>query len=493
MSSLRIAFVTPEAVPFAKTGGLADVSGALTKTLAEMGHSVKLFMPKYRQVSRTASNMTRLDFRVKCRIGEAAFEGDVFYLPGAKAGLEVYFIGNDYFFDRSELYRDPETKMDYNDNDERFIFFCKAVMQTVKNLGWTPDVIHANDWQSALVPAFLKTSHKGNDLFRNTRSVFTIHNMGFQGKFPADTFQKLGLDSSYFRAAGPFEFWDDVNFMKSAIYFADRITTVSPTYANEIQLSDEYGKGLHGVLKSRSDHLSGVLNGVDYNIWSPKRDGLIPYRYYPGNLSGKKKNKLELLRKCGFPIRMEHPLIGVVSRLDVQKGFDLLEEIIDDVLSLDIQFVLLGTGDERYHLLFQNVEQRYRDKFRAFLEFDNRLAHLIEAGADMFLMPSRYEPCGLNQLYSLKYGTVPIVRKTGGLADTVIDFDEDSLWGTGFVFEKYESGKLLKTIRRAVSLFSRKRVWHKIVKQGMSQDFSWQNSARKYTELYFDVLDSADH
>lgn len=488
MGNLNIAFVTPEAVPFAKTGGLADVSGALPGSLARLGHSVKLFMPKYTVVNHNSPNLSRLDFKISCPVGGKDFEGDVFYLSDRGNGSEVYFIANDSFFDRQELYIDPETGQDYSDNDERFIFFCRAVIQAIRNLGWQPDVIHAHDWQSALIPAYMRILHRDDPVFNRARTVFTIHNMGYQGKFPVGTFRKLGIDDSYLNVEGPFEFWGEVNFMKSAIVLADRITTVSPAYAEEIQKSDEYGKGLQGVLKDRSGELTGILNGVDYDQWSPKTDKLIPYNYIPLNLSGKKKNKLELLHRCKFPVRMEHPLMGVISRLDVQKGFDLLEEIMKDILNLKLQFVLLGTGDEKYHEFFSQIEKKYPDKFKAFLGFDNGLAHLIEAGCDIFLMPSRYEPCGLNQMYSLKYGTVPIVRKTGGLADSVIDFDEDRLLGTGFVFENYDSGKLLGTVKRAVKLFGRKRVWHKIVKQGMSQDFSWDKSAQKYSELYRKIL-----
>jgi starch synthase len=314
--------------------------------------------------------------------------------------------------------------------------------------------------------------------------------MGYQGLFPAELYPELGIDKSHFHPEGPFEFWGKVNFMKAGISFADRITTVSPTYAEEIQQSDEFGKGLEGVLKERSEKLSGILNGVDYDQWSPERDSLIPSPYHISNLSGKKKNKLELLHKCCLPIRMEHPLIGMISRLDIQKGFDLLEEIMDEIMGLNVQFVLLGTGDEKYHEFFRDMEKKYPDRFKAFLMFDNKLAHLIEAGCDMFLMPSHYEPCGLNQLYSLKYGTVPIVRKTGGLADSVTDFDEASLEGTGFVFEKYDAPELLAAIRRAVELFPRKRIWYRIIKQGMQQDFSWDKSAGEYSSLYHQLMES---
>jgi starch synthase len=272
--------------------------------------------------------------------------------------------------------------------------------------------------------------------------------------------------------------------MKSAINFADIITTVSPTYAREIQESNEYGMGLEGVLKERVDDLYGILNGIDYDVWSPKKDKLIPFNFFRDNLSGKKKNKLELLHRAEFPIRMEHPLIGMISRLDSQKGFDLLAEIIDDIMKLNLQFILLGTGEPKYHRLFTDISARYKDKFKVFLQFNNKLAHLIEAASDIFLMPSRYEPCGLNQMYSMIYGTIPIVRNTGGLADTVSDFNESTGEGTGFVFEEYESSELLDCIRKVVKLFGKKRKWYKMIKRGMDQDFSWDRSARKYVDIY---------
>ena len=488
MESLKIAFITPEAVPFAKTGGLADVSGALPEALNRLGHSVKLFMPYYRQVRDNYPDLSRIDVDLKCRVGTREVFGEVYYSGDPKSGLDKYFIGNENYFDRDALYIDPETGEDFIDNDERFIYFCRAVLETIKKLNWKPDIFHANDWQSALVPSLLKTAYYEDDFFSASRSVFTIHNMGYQGLFTPETFSKLNVDPSNFYAAGPFEFWGKVNFMKSAIALSDKITTVSPTYALEIQESDEYGKGLHGVLSERAEDLTGILNGVDYEQWSPNKDKLIPHGYQISNLSGKKKNKLELLHQCGLPLRVEQPLIGVISRLDIQKGFDLLEEIMDDIMSLDLQFVLLGTGDEKYHKFFTEIEKQYPDKFKAFLAFDNKLAHLIEAGSDVFLMPSHYEPCGLNQLYSMRYGTVPIVRKTGGLADSVIDFDEAAMTGTGFVFEDYSADELLKTIKRAAGLYGKKKTWYKIVKQGMAQDFSWDSAARSYAELYYRTI-----
>jgi starch synthase len=492
MNPLKIAFVTSEAAPYAKTGGLADVSGALPRSLAKMGHKVRLFMPGYPQVNQSGFDLRRCPFSVECRIEDNNFRADFDRLNPENGSPEVYFVVNDFFYGRPELYRDPDTGNDYVDNDNRFIFFSKAVLEALKASEWQPDIIHANDWQSALIPAFLNTIYKDDNFYSRTRSLFTIHNMGFQGMFPAPTFEKLGIDRSYFFPMAPFEFYGKVNFMKAAICFADYISTVSPTYAREIQQSDEYGKGLQGVLREHSGKLTGILNGVDYEVWSPVKDRLIPHKYIVSNLSGKKKNKLALLQRCGFPVRTEHPLIGIISRLDRQKGFDLLEEVMDGILAMNVQFVVLGVGDEKYHRFFRSVEVKYPDKFRIFLELNENLAHLIEAGADIFLMPSRYEPCGLNQLYSLKYGTVPVVRKTGGLADTVTDFDPAILQGTGFVFEKYESSQLLNALKRAVEMYRRKRIWYKIIKQGMSLDFSWNEAARKYSELYYSILSGSD-
>jgi len=480
--SLKIAFVTPEAVPYAKTGGLADVSGSLPPHLCSLGHTVRLFMPKYSKLNDHPG--LQRDREIECRVGINLFSARIHRLRNIENDIETFFIDNANFFDRSGMYTDPATGDDYKDNDERFIFFCKAFFETLKALDWKPDIIHLNDWQTALIPSLLKLLYGEEPFFQDIATVLTIHNMGYQGIFPAETFAKIGFDSSHFFPTGPFEFWGGVNFMKSGIYFADMITTVSPTYAQEIQQADEFGKGLRDVLKQHRHKLTGILNGADYSIWSPEKDRLIPHRYSISNLSGKKRNKLELLHTCGFPIRMEHPLLGIISRLDRQKGFDLLEAVMDKIMQLDIQFVLLGTGDEKYHEFFKQMALQYPDKFKAFLTFSDILAHLIEAGSDIFLMPSHYEPCGLNQMYSLRYGTVPIVRKTGGLADTVVDFDEKTMIGTGFVFDDYDPDLFLETIRRAVDLYRRKRTWYKIMKQGMRQDFSWHQSAQKYSALY---------
>jgi len=488
MDKLKIAFITPEAVPFAKTGGLADISGVLPGVLSQMGHTVRLFMPYYKQVRENFPNLKSLDENYEYLIGDKSHKAQFYFLRDDDIGLEVYFVGNSHFYHRDELYRDSASGKDYNDNLDRFVFFCKAVLDLIQKRNLKTDIYHANDWQTALIPSYIKTKYRDDSFYAGAATVFTIHNMAYQGLFPAEDFDKVSLEKSYFAPEGPFEFWGKLNLMKSAISYADIISTVSPTYAGEIQESSEYGMGLEGVLKGRAGDLYGVLNGVDYSAWSPEKDRLVPHRYFIKNFSGKKKNKLELLHRAGFPVRMEHPLIGMISRLDNQKGFDLIRDIMDEILKFDLQFVLLGTGAPEYHRIFEDYGRKFPDKFKPFLTFDNRLAHLIEAGSDIFLMPSRYEPCGLNQMYSLKYGTVPIVRKTGGLADTVDDFNENTLEGTGFVFKEYTSEALLETIKRAVRIFGRRRVWYKIMKQGMLRDYSWENSAGQYIELYQKAL-----
>jgi len=488
MKKLKIAFITPEAVPFAKTGGLADISGVLPGLFSKSGHAVKLFMPMYRQVSEKYQKLESVIKDVKIPIAGKNYLADIFLFNDKATGLDIYFISNKEFFDRPELYRDNKTGKDYKDNLNRFLFFSEAVLETFRKLDWAPDVVHANDWQTALVPTFLKTKYKDDPFFSKTASIFTIHNMAYQGQFPAEEFKNIGLNKGYFAPEAYFEFWGRVNLMKAAVSLTDIVTTVSPTYAKEIQESEEYGMGLEGILKKRTNDLYGILNGVDYEIWSPGRDKLITAPYTAKNVTGKKKNKQALIKLAGLPYKKKQPLICMISRLDSQKGFDLLKEIMEQVLQLDLQFILLGTGSKQYHDYFTKLARKFPESFKPFLEFEDRLAHQIEAGADIFLMPSRYEPCGLNQMYSLKYGTVPIVRKTGGLADTIVDFDEKTLTGTGFVFEEYSSDELFKTIKRARNIFDKKKVWGKLISHGMAQDFSWENSAKKYLELYQKAL-----
>jgi len=484
MEALKILFASPEVVPFIKTGGLADVAGMLPRVLAEAGHDVKVILPHYSLIGPEYQARISTEFDFEVQAGSLKHVMTLGRLPGPAANLEFLFVGNEIFFDRPALYVDPATGLDYVDNDSRFVFFCRAALALMKKLDWKPDIIHANDWQTAMLPTYLATSELDDPFFKKTRTVYTIHNLAYQGLFPAENFPRLGLDESLFYPLSPFEYWGKVNFMKAAINCATVLNTVSERYAVEIQSSEEYGCGLEGVLRSRNVDLFGIVNGVDYNEWSPSKDRLIPHKYQPANLSGKYMNKVELIGRLGLPLREKTPLIGIITRLDDQKGLDLIADAANDIFSLDIQMVVLGTGNKKYHDLLRTLETRHPDKLKALLTYDNEMAHWIEAGADIYLMPSRYEPCGLNQLYSLKYGTPPVVRATGGLADTISDVDDATGEGTGFVFEKYDPEEMVAALKRAVTLYSRKKLWRKIMKAGMAKDFSWKASAGKYLELY---------
>lgn len=487
---MKILVAASELAPFAKTGGLGDVLGALPKALANLGHEVKTFIPRYGSIDENTYPLEALDWAVDISVDREQTPMSIEVLKDKKSKVESYFIGSETYFDRRELYRDVKTAADYADNDERFIFFNRGVLETIKKIGFKPDVVHVHDWQAGLIPVYLKTSYAEDAFFGGIKTVLTIHNLAYQGQFDKGRFGKLNLPGNLLHAAGPFEFYGKVNFLKAAMIYADKITTVSPRYAVEIQSSQELGCGLEGVLRERSGDLSGILNGVDYMVWSPSRDKSLPYTYHINNLSGKRMNKVELLGAAKLPVREKTPLVGVISRLVDQKGFDLMAQATDGLMKLNIQMILLGTGEEKYHQLFTDLERRHPEKLRAYLTFDDSLAHRLEAAADIFLMPSRFEPCGLNQMYSLKYGTVPIVREVGGLADTVVDYDPNSGGGTGFVFQEYTPEALLAAVGRAVELFTRRRAWTKLMKAGMRQNFSWEKSAQKYSELFEQIVNS---
>lgn len=483
---MKIAVVGSEAAPFARTGGLGDVLGALPKALAELGHEVILFLPAYDVIDFLKKEPANPGWSGHVKINDGRRSFEILRLKERRLPLQYIFIKNDYYFKRPGLYVDSLTGRDYTDNDERFYFFNRAVLATLKKLSFAPEIIHLHDWPTALIPALLKYSQDDN-FFAKTKTVLTVHNLAYQGQFPAERFKLLRLPPELMNATAPFEFYKKVNFLKGGLALCDKITTVSPRYAEEIQSSAELGCGLEGLLTERSKDLVGILNGVDYSIWSPSRDKKIPFRYHRANLGGKRGNKVELLKQSGLPVRDGFPLIGIVSRLVDQKGFDLFEEVAEDIFALPLQIVLLGSGDEKYHNLFLSYEKKYPDRLRAYVKFDDGLAHLIEAGADMFLMPSRFEPCGLSQMYSLKYGTVPIVRETGGLADTVKNYNETTGEGNGFVFKEYKAAALLAAIKRALSFYHSRRTWIKIVKAGMACDFSWKSSAAKYDKLFSQI------
>lgn len=471
---MKILFVTSELVPFVKTGGLADVSAALPKALALMDHDIRIIIPKYSQINQRKYKIHPLisEFPIPQFTQRATIE----HASYPSSEILVYFVKCDEYYDRADIYGN------YKDNADRAIFFSKAVLEFLKYINWSPEVIHCNDWQTALIPILLKNLYSLDHRYRPIRTLLTIHNLAYQGIFPAEKFTKTGLDKRFFNEQG-LEFWGKLNLLKAGIIFADIINTVSPTYASEIQ-TKEYGYGLEEFLVQRRDTLFGIINGIDYKLWDPRTDPYIWHQYDKTTLEKKEMNKKLLQNECKLPEK-DVPLIGVISRLVDQKGFDLFEEIIDTFFALNLQFVLLGTGMERYHDVFTEVSEKYPNKAAIFLKFDDILAHKIEAGADFFLMPSKYEPCGLNQLISLRYGTIPIVRKTGGLADSITDINTtNATQGTGFVFHDYNSTELLEIIKKAIAFYRTPKNRVTIIQRAMECDFSWQSSAKKYVQLY---------
>ncbi len=483
MPKLKILVAASEMVPFIKTGGLGDVLGALPGALAAQGHEVRVFIPHYKSLNTAGHHLENVGLSLEILVGDKRAIAEFSVIRDKRSGLLTYFVRNSGYFDRPGLYGHPETKKDFPDNDERFVFFARAVLEAAMRLGFRPDIVHAHDWQAGLTAVYLKTVYADDPFYDGAASVLTIHNLAHQGLFPGQRFAILGLPKELFWATGPFEFYGKVNFLKAAVNYADKITTVSPRYAEEIQ-TGKFGCGLEGVLRQRSDDLVGILNGVDYTVWSPSRDRRLPFRYYAANLSGKSMNKIELLGAAALPVREKTPLIGIISRLVHQKGFELIREAADRLFAMNIQMIVLGTGEKKYHKLFSLLEKKYPDKLKAFLVHDENLAHRIEAGADMFLMPSLFEPCGLNQMYSLKYGTVPIVSEVGGLVNTIVDFDPDSTEGTGFVFCEETPEAMLSAIERACRAYARRRSWTRIMKAGMRQDFSWDTAVGRYVELF---------
>jgi starch synthase len=484
---LNVLFLSSEVDPFAKTGGLADVSAALPLSVRAMDHEVRVMMPRYGSINERRSKlheMIRLkDFPIP--VGTKEFHASVksSFLETSHTKVQVYFVDNPTLFGRSGLYVHPETKKDYEDNDERFIFFCRSVFEVLKRLGWAPDLIHCNDWPTGLVPAYLKTLYAADPFFKDTRTVFTIHNMAYQGIFPASSFPKTLLPAELFGPNG-MEAYGKLNFLKAGLVFADALTTVSERYAEEIRTSEEIGAGLQGLVQKRKDVLYGILNGVDYSQWDPSADQLIPQRFDARTMDLKLENKKALCAAMGLPFQEQTPIIGMISRLADQKGFDLVGEVMEDLVKMNLQLVVLGTGEKRYHDLFERAARKHPKQVAVKLGFDNDLAHLIEAGSDIFLMPSKYEPCGLNQIYSLRYGTVPVVRATGGLEDTIDDYTASHAGATGFKFHHYTGAELLKAVGKAVHLFADHAAWRRIMKNGMAKDFSWEASAKKYVALY---------
>jgi starch synthase len=459
--------VGSEAAPFVKTGGLADVLGSLPQALVRAGQQVAVVMPRYAALQGAPA---RIWDSMPLYVGPHRYVVAIDQI--VIDGVRYFFVDCPPLYGRPGIY--GEAGRDYADNHLRFALLNQAAIGIARNLFRT-DIFHAHDWQAGLLATYLRETFPTDPTFFGAKCVFTIHNLGYQGNFPAAALADLGLPRTLFHPAG-LEFWNQVSFLKAGLVWSDWLTTVSPTYAREIQ-TPEYGAGLDGLLRDRATKITGILNGVDYNEWNPETDPFLAARYSSRDLSGKRASKRALLEEMGLPQKADRPLIGVVSRFVEQKGFDLFEEIAGELGQEDMALAALGSGELRFEALFRVLAQSYPEKFSALIGYDNALAHRIEAGADMFLMPSRYEPCGLNQMYSLRYGTVPIVRATGGLNDSV---DET----TGFKFAEYTAAALLAAIRDALAAFTDREAWQARMRRGMAQDFSWDAAAAEYIRLY---------
>lgn len=471
---LKILMAASEASPFAKTGGLADVLGSLPSALMKEGADVRVIMPKYSSIpAKLRETITRncyiyidLGWRhLYCGIEQTEYNG-----------VTYYFIDNEFYFNRENLYG-------YEDDCERFAFFCKAVMAAIPYLYFTPDIIHCHDWQAGMIPVLLEAKYRYMDPYKWISTAFTIHNLRYQGVYGVDNFKEwFGLDASYF-TEDKLEFFKAASFMKGGLVYSHKITTVSETYAQEIK-DPFYGEHMEGLLNARSNDLYGIVNGIDYDEFNSKKDDLIYATFSKSNLKGKAANKAALQKDLNLIVKEDIPIIGLISRLVDQKGLDLISYVMDEILGEEVQLVVLGTGDYKYEQLFTLAMQRYPGKVSANIRFDNALAHKIYAASDLFLMPSLFEPCGLGQLISLRYGTLPIIRETGGLKDTVLSYNEQTGEGNGFSFTNYNAHDMLHTIRRAIAIYNRKTLRNKLIKAAMSCDYSWQSSAGKYMDMY---------
>jgi starch synthase len=478
---MRILFASSEVVPYSKTGGLADVASGLPAALMHRGHEVTVITPRYGNIDVAPWDLRRKRIRLGVNIRGKLVQGGL--LEGTSPdGLEVLFVDQPGYFERPGLYGENGT--DFADNDERFAFFCHAVLESCKQLAIRPDILHLNDWQTGPIAPLLQSLYRDRPELNATGTVFTIHNLGYQGLFPPDAMMALGLDWTLFTPS-TIEFFGKVSFIKAGLTFSDKLTTVSARYAREIQTA-EFGFGLEGLLAERKSDLRGIVNGVDYRAWDPATDPHIAQPYSADDLTGKTVCKADLQQRLGLPLNHDAALIGCVSRLATQKGTDLFLGAAADLLQLDCQFAFLGEGDPALEQQLAELAQRFPHRMSFTRGYDDGLAHQIEAGADMFLMPSRYEPCGLNQIYSLRYGTIPIVRAVGGLDDTIDDADEDE--GSGFKFGPATSDALMLTIRRALAKFEDRIAWRRLMENDMSLDFSWDLPARRYEAVYRDVI-----
>ncbi|MDR3751062.1 MAG: glycogen synthase GlgA [Terracidiphilus sp.] len=480
---MHIVFAASECVPFAKTGGLADVVGALPPHLVKLGHEVTVYLPLYARVRPHIKGEWKYAAR-SITIPFTYYNRFVGVVDGGKRdGVQYYFVDCPELFDRQELY--GIRGGDYPDNAERFGLFCRAVLEATKLLG-VPQVFHVHDWQTALIPIYLRTVYAADPMLNHAGVVLTIHNAGYQGKFPPSTTEQLLFPWDLF-TLDKVEQFNDFNFLKGGLVYSDVLTTVSRKYAEEIQTA-EFGERLDSVLRGRAADLRGILNGVDYAQWDPATDGNLAAHYTPENLAGKQECRADLLHAFGLEkVAASTPVIGIVSRFATQKGFDLVEQIAAKLSDRDVAVVALGSGEPVYEKFFRDWAFWNKGNVAAQIRYDDALAHKIEAGADMFLMPSKYEPCGLNQIYSLKYGTVPVVRATGGLDDTIEEWNAEQGTGTGFKFYGYEAADLLAAIDRALDAFQNKKAWKRLMRNGMARNYSWEQPAREYAAVYEEV------
>jgi starch synthase len=481
---MSILVVASEAHPYAKTGGLAEVAAALPDALGRLGHRVTLVLPRYRGVDLSGARSQATTIVIGTHVQRVSF-----HAREERPNVTVVFVDVPELFDRAGgLYN--VDGVDYPDNAWRFAVFSRAALEYPRLLGQRPSIIHAHDWQTGLVPVYQKMHFSPDPIVGGVPTIFTIHNLAFQGVYPASMLPGLGFGPEVLDVQA-LEYWGQISYLKGGINFSERLTTVSPTYAREI-LTPEFGFGFDGILRRRGDALSGILNGIDVERWNPQADELIGASYTRADLSGKREAKRILLETAGLPFddgALNRPVVGLVSRLTYQKGYDLIAAAIDELMLLDVSWVMLGSGDREYEDMWRGLAVRYPDRVATTIGFNERLAHRIEAGADIFLMPSRYEPCGLNQMYSLRYGTIPIVRATGGLEDTVTDATEPA--GNGFKFSGFSPAELVATVRRALDLFRKPKEWKKFQQNGMKHDFSWDASAREYVKVYEAALTAA--
>ncbi len=481
--NLRVAFVSAEVSPYAKLGEMADVAYSLPKHLSSLGMDVSLFMPKYRRPEIDSLPIERITSNLPVYLGDRTAKANVF--RGEQGKYDIYFIDNPKYFWRDQIY--GTGTREYLDNDERFIFFNRAVLEFLHSSKLQPDIIHCNNWPTALIPVFLKTHYTKKKHFHNTATVLTLHNIAYQGEYPPDSLMLTGLNMKYFTSRhlslnGKF------NFLKAGIMYADVLNTVSSTYRREI-LTKKHGLGLEEILRIRRDVFFSIRNGIDYEVWNPETDPYIATNYSFSNLDAKKTCKRDLIKEFGLPIHTKTAVIGIVSYMRTHKGFDILLDAMDELVKLDMALVILGQGEEQYENQFIEIQKKYPDKVAVRLEMNPALAHKMAAGADIFLIPSLYEPCGLNQLYSFRYATVPVVRGTGGLEETVRPFHPTTSEGNGFVFKEYSSAAMLEALKEALKYYKKPELWKKIISEGMKENFSWDNAARRYMNLYKSALD----